>query len=241
MRSTSTCRCSPPRHVRWEFPDEHMIDEFNVLLCHGSPVAPSRSSRASSRPSRRANASPSGTSWHTSRWSGTRTCARCSLYPERRRGAASRRAHFHLEPNKKYIVSVGSVGQPRDYDNRASYTVYDTDKKRFEFKRVEYDIETAAEKVLRAKLERNFAHRLFIGTRRSASSTPGNTAAAVVELLDVELDRAAVVREDETSGRPPDRCARARRSRSRSAERLAHLLFVERQPAVVHPVAHEAA
>jgi hypothetical protein len=28
---------------------------------------------------------------------------------------------------------------------------------------IEYDIETAAEKVLRAKLERNFAHRLYIG------------------------------------------------------------------------------
>jgi diadenosine tetraphosphatase ApaH/serine/threonine PP2A family protein phosphatase len=70
---------------------------------------------------------------------------------------------FVLENNRKYIVSVGSVGQPRDYDNRASYTVYDTDAKRFEFKRVEYDIESAAEKVLRAKLERNFAHRLYIG------------------------------------------------------------------------------
>jgi len=70
---------------------------------------------------------------------------------------------FDLQPDQKYIVSVGSVGQPRDYDNRASYTVYDTVKKRFEFKRVEYDIETAADKVLRAKLERNFAHRLFIG------------------------------------------------------------------------------
>jgi len=70
---------------------------------------------------------------------------------------------FTLEPDKKYIVSVGSVGQPRDYDNRASYTVFDGDKQRFEFKRVEYDIETAADKVLRAKLERNFAHRLFIG------------------------------------------------------------------------------
>jgi predicted phosphodiesterase len=70
---------------------------------------------------------------------------------------------FVLEPNKKYIVSVGSVGQPRDYDNRASYTVFDSDSKTFEFKRVEHDIETAADKVLRAKLERNFAHRLFIG------------------------------------------------------------------------------
>src|SRR6516164_2371177 len=70
---------------------------------------------------------------------------------------------FALEPDKKYIVSVGSVGQPRDFDNRASYTVYDTTKKRFEFKRIEYDIELAADKVLRARLERNFAHRLFIG------------------------------------------------------------------------------
>jgi len=70
---------------------------------------------------------------------------------------------FELAEDRKYIVSVGSIGQPRDYDNRASYTVYDTEKLRFEFKRVEYDIETAAEKVLRAKLERNFAHRLFIG------------------------------------------------------------------------------
>jgi diadenosine tetraphosphatase ApaH/serine/threonine PP2A family protein phosphatase len=70
---------------------------------------------------------------------------------------------FELEPDKKYIVSVGSVGQPRDFDNRASYTVYDSTKKRFEFKRIEYDIELAADKVLRARLERNFAHRLFIG------------------------------------------------------------------------------
>jgi len=70
---------------------------------------------------------------------------------------------FTLEPGRRYVVSVGSVGQPRDYDNRASYTVYDSDAKRFEFKRIEYDIEGAANKVLTAKLERNFAHRLFIG------------------------------------------------------------------------------
>ena len=70
---------------------------------------------------------------------------------------------FELEADKKYIVSVGSVGQPRDYDNRASYTVFDTDAKRFEFKRIEYDIELAADKVLRARLEKNFAQRLYIG------------------------------------------------------------------------------
>ena len=68
-----------------------------------------------------------------------------------------------LETGKKYIVSVGSVGQPRDYDNRASYVVFDADSRRLEFKRIEYDIEAAARKVLDVKLERNFAHRLYIG------------------------------------------------------------------------------
>ena len=70
---------------------------------------------------------------------------------------------FQLQSGYKYIVSVGSVGQPRDYDNRASYTVFDTSTLTFEFKRIEYDIDTAAPKIFAAKLERNFGHRLFIG------------------------------------------------------------------------------
>jgi predicted phosphodiesterase len=72
-------------------------------------------------------------------------------------------ADVTLEKDKKYIVSVGSVGQPRDYDNRASFVVFDSETRRLEFKRIEYDIESAASKVLDAKLERNFAHRLYIG------------------------------------------------------------------------------
>lgn len=70
---------------------------------------------------------------------------------------------FVLEPDTKYIVSVGSVGQPRDYDNRASFVCFDTESREFEFKRVEYDIESAATKIFQSNLERNFGHRLFIG------------------------------------------------------------------------------
>ena len=70
---------------------------------------------------------------------------------------------FNLTPDTKYVVSVGSVGQPRDYDNRASYTIYDTETRRFEFRRVEYDIEGAATRIFDSNLERNFGHRLFIG------------------------------------------------------------------------------
>ena len=70
---------------------------------------------------------------------------------------------FELRPGHKYIISVGSVGQPRDYDNRASYTIYDSAQRMFEFKRVAYDIDSAAQKIFGAKLERNFGNRLFIG------------------------------------------------------------------------------
>lgn len=70
---------------------------------------------------------------------------------------------FEVRPDHRYIISVGSVGQPRDYDPRASYTIYDTDKHTFEFKRVAYDIDGAAQKIYDSKLERNFAQRLFHG------------------------------------------------------------------------------
>jgi diadenosine tetraphosphatase ApaH/serine/threonine PP2A family protein phosphatase len=70
---------------------------------------------------------------------------------------------FELRPDHRYIISVGSVGQPRDYDPRASYTIYDTATKTFEFKRVEYDIDAAAQKIFNSDLERNFGNRLFLG------------------------------------------------------------------------------
>jgi diadenosine tetraphosphatase ApaH/serine/threonine PP2A family protein phosphatase len=70
---------------------------------------------------------------------------------------------FTIRPDHRYIVSVGSVGQPRDYDPRASYTIYDTDDKTFEFKRVAYDIDAAASKIFAVDLERNFGNRLFLG------------------------------------------------------------------------------
>lgn len=72
-------------------------------------------------------------------------------------------ASFEIRAGMRYIISVGSVGQPRDYDPRASYCVYDSDTRLFEFKRVGYDIESAASKIFASKLERNFGNRLFLG------------------------------------------------------------------------------
>jgi predicted phosphodiesterase len=50
-----------------------------------------------------------------------------------------------FELGERAIINVGSVGQPRDRDWRASYVVLKED--RVEFKRVKYDIETTVKKI----------------------------------------------------------------------------------------------
>ena len=67
------------------------------------------------------------------------------------------------EPDRKILVNVGSVGQPRDGDSRAAYVVYDTDSNRIDIYRVEYDIDKAAAKILDAGLPPMLADRLRRG------------------------------------------------------------------------------
>jgi diadenosine tetraphosphatase ApaH/serine/threonine PP2A family protein phosphatase len=51
-----------------------------------------------------------------------------------------------LEPDKKYLINTGSVGQPRDGDNRACYLLYDDKRDAVEWRRVTYDIESVVAK-----------------------------------------------------------------------------------------------
>ncbi|HJL40275.1 MAG TPA: metallophosphoesterase family protein [Myxococcales bacterium LLY-WYZ-16_1] len=70
---------------------------------------------------------------------------------------------FSLKPQFKYVVTVGSVGQPRDYDPRACAGIYDTETRTFEYLRVEYDVESQRQKILDAGLAENFGTRLLLG------------------------------------------------------------------------------
>ena len=68
-----------------------------------------------------------------------------------------------IEPGMKYFINAGSVGQPRDGDWRASYCIYDTDRNTINLRRVEYDIKTAQEKIIKAGLPEVLASRLDEG------------------------------------------------------------------------------
>jgi predicted phosphodiesterase len=64
--------------------------------------------------------------------------------------------------DSKYVVNVGSVGQPRDRDPRACYVLYTGDA--IYFRRVEYDVEvTAAAIRANEALGDHLADRLFKG------------------------------------------------------------------------------
>jgi diadenosine tetraphosphatase ApaH/serine/threonine PP2A family protein phosphatase len=70
---------------------------------------------------------------------------------------------LRIEKGKRYLINPGSVGQPRDGDQRAALGILDTESNFFEFHRVEYDVETAKEKILEAGLPRALALRLDQG------------------------------------------------------------------------------
>jgi len=70
--------------------------------------------------------------------------------------------HFTFQDGEKCIINVGSVGQPRDGDPRASYVILEDTG--VTFKRVAYDIDPVAEKI-RGVPELNdwLADRLYEG------------------------------------------------------------------------------
>lgn len=68
-----------------------------------------------------------------------------------------------IDPNGKTLVNIGSVGQPRDENPKAAFAIYDTDKQKVEIRRVDYDIEKAARKIVDAGLPEILGERLKYG------------------------------------------------------------------------------
>ncbi len=61
------------------------------------------------------------------------------------------------------LVNPGSVGQPRDGNPRAAWGVLDLTRRRFDVRRVTYDIDAVATEIRRAGLPNELADRLYSG------------------------------------------------------------------------------
>ena len=68
-----------------------------------------------------------------------------------------------VERGNKYIVNVGSVGQPRDGNPQAAYCIYDTESRDVTVKRAEYDAGSARNKIISSGLPPFLGERLLAG------------------------------------------------------------------------------
>lgn len=87
------------------------------------------------------------------------------IFIERAQGEVKEHKEFvvNVESKCRYVVNVGSVGQPRDGNPQASYCIFDSTKKTIEIKRIAYDIKAATDKILKAGLPSKCASRLNLG------------------------------------------------------------------------------
>jgi diadenosine tetraphosphatase ApaH/serine/threonine PP2A family protein phosphatase len=83
-----------------------------------------------------------------------------SAGPEHRPGSVE----LDLESGRRYLVNVGSVGQPRDRDPRAAYAIWDVERGTIAVRRVVYDVASARKKILEGGLPRFLADRLAWGS-----------------------------------------------------------------------------
>lgn len=68
-----------------------------------------------------------------------------------------------LEEDRRYIVNVGSVGQPRDGDPRACYVIYETDDMTVTYHRVRYPVEVTQGRMAAEGLPRLLVERIAEG------------------------------------------------------------------------------
>lgn len=70
---------------------------------------------------------------------------------------------IELDPGKRFLINVGSAGQPRDGNPAAAYGVFDVNDGRLAIRRVVYDVDRTTDKIRRAGLPIWLAERLKHG------------------------------------------------------------------------------
>lgn len=78
-------------------------------------------------------------------------------------GKRETEAIVELEPDVLYMVNPGSVGQPRDGDERAGYAIYHSEQRAVTLRRVKYAVQKTTEEIEKAGLPEVLALRLLHG------------------------------------------------------------------------------
>ena len=87
------------------------------------------------------------------------------IFSESPEGPPRQKAAHDFQPfeESRYLINIGSVGQPRDTDPRACYVTFDTETRDICYRRVEYDVALTQEKMAKASLPKMLIERLAVG------------------------------------------------------------------------------
>lgn len=105
---------------------------------------------------------------------------------------------FELEDGKRYVVNVGSVGQPRDGDTRSSYCLFDTASRSVLWRRIPFDLDAYREALHRSGVSATASYFLTHDPRHgrpelrkmlnfSPAQTLAQAARDVVEVRELKL------------------------------------------------------
>lgn len=70
---------------------------------------------------------------------------------------------IYLDPNARYLINPGSIGQPRDGMRQASYVIFSLDDLCLTFHRYDYDYMAESNHILESKLPPSLAERILKG------------------------------------------------------------------------------
>lgn len=109
---------------------------------------------------------------------------------------------FVLEPEKRYIVNVGSVGAPRDEDTRASYVLYDEESGAILFRRIPFDMDSFRSSVSLAGLDvqdvpmlRRDPRLKLVSVREALDFSPAQEASDEAHNVLAEADIERIIRQ----------------------------------------------
>lgn len=71
--------------------------------------------------------------------------------------------YVRFKKQHKYIINVGSVGQPRDGNYKVCYALYDKNNHSLDYIRLDYDVQATYSKILKEGLPAFLAERLLKG------------------------------------------------------------------------------
>jgi diadenosine tetraphosphatase ApaH/serine/threonine PP2A family protein phosphatase len=72
-------------------------------------------------------------------------------------------AALQTNPDSRYLLNPGSIGQPRDGDPRAGFAIADLEHNVVEFWRVPYDIAAVQSRMRAVRLPEALVQRLSLG------------------------------------------------------------------------------